>query len=100
MRCYVKEDKLHNLKAGKKANFTLSDDCSIAGMIRLQIDAATITLAAKPVKARLIPIFRSFFKKKTHAAPADVPRKGINNPNNKLRVIRIRSYNLIVKASP
>ena len=55
-------------------------DCSMAGTIRLQMEAATITPAAKPVKARCTPRFRSFFRKNTQAAPADVPIKGIRSP--------------------
>ena len=38
--------------AGRKASFPIFSDISIAGMIRLHIEAAVITPAAKPVKAR------------------------------------------------
>ena len=38
-------------KAGRKAKRPSSVDCSIAGTIKLQIDAATMTPAAKPVSA-------------------------------------------------
>ena len=40
------------IAAGRNASLPLSLDCSIAGIIRLQIDAATITPAAKPVSTR------------------------------------------------
>ena len=39
-------------KAGKKANFPRWADWSMAGMIRLQMEAATMTPAAKPVRER------------------------------------------------
>ena len=39
-------------KAGKNAHLPSAADWSMAGTIRLQIDAATITPAAKPVSAR------------------------------------------------
>ena len=68
------------MKAGRKAHRPLSEHCSIAGTIRLQMDAATITPAAKPVSALWTPSFRSFFRKKTQAAPSDVPRNGIRSP--------------------
>jgi hypothetical protein len=52
----------------------------MAGRSRLQKDAATITPAAKPVKAfsTLGCIFP--FKKNTHAEPKAVPIKGISIP--------------------
>ena len=49
---------------------------SIEGMIRLQIEAATITPAAKPVSARSKGRGMAPFRKNTHPAPAVVPRKG------------------------
>ena len=66
--------------AGIKAKLPISADCSIAGINRLQIEAATITPAAKPVRLRCTSGFSSFFMKKTQAAPKVVPAKGINNP--------------------
>ena len=66
--------------AGRKAHLTFSADCSIAGTIRLQIEAATITPAANPVSARCIPVLRSFFRKSTHADPKAVPKNGIRSP--------------------
>ena len=38
--------------AGMNASRPMLSDCSMAGMSKLQIDAATMTPAAKPVKAR------------------------------------------------
>ena len=56
--------------------------CSIAGISKLHTDAATITPAAKPVRARWMPSRREFFKKNTQPAPRLVPRKGIKIPQN------------------
>ena len=39
-------------KAGIKDHFPILEDCSIEGIIKLHIEAATITPAAKPIKAR------------------------------------------------
>ena len=55
-------------------------DCSIAGINRLQMDAATMTPAAKPVSARWMLSLSAFLMKNTHAAPSDVPRNGIRIP--------------------
>jgi hypothetical protein len=44
------------------------------------MEAATITPAANPVSARWTLSFRSFLRKKTQAAPAEVPMKGIKSP--------------------
>ena len=66
--------------AGTNASFPISTTCSIAGIKRLQIDAATITPAANPVSIRCSRSPISFFIKNTHAAPNDVPRNGINIP--------------------
>ena len=52
----------------------------MAGISRLQIEAATITPAANPVKARWTRSPSDFFRKNTQAAPKDVPRKGIKTP--------------------
>jgi hypothetical protein len=40
------------MTAGKKAGLPEAEACSIAGIRRLQTDAATITPAANPVKIR------------------------------------------------
>ena len=55
-------------------------DCSMAGISRLHIDAATITPAAKPARARCTRSPRDFFIKNTQAAPSVVPKKGIMIP--------------------
>jgi hypothetical protein len=52
----------------------------MAGSSRLQTDAATITPAAKPVSARWTMAFSLPRMKNTHAAPNEVPKKGINMP--------------------
>ncbi len=67
------------IKAGdRKDSFPISSDCSMAGIVsRLQIDAATITPAAKPAHGALHQIAKGFFHipKNTQAAPAFYPRK-------------------------
>ena len=67
-------------KAGKKAQRPIFADCPMAGTIRLQIEAATMTPAAKPVSARWIETDSSRRRKNTQPAPAAVPRKGISSP--------------------
>jgi len=52
----------------------------MAGINKLQMDAATMTPAANPVSALCTPLDNSFFNRYTQAAPAEVPTKGINNP--------------------
>ena len=54
----------------------------MAGISKLHTDAATMTPAAKPVRARWMPSLRDFFKKNTQPAPRLVPRKGIKIPQN------------------
>ena len=66
--------------AGTKDHFPISDACSIAGSSKLQIDAATITPAANPVKARWTRSFMVFFIRNTQAAPSAVPKNGIKIP--------------------
>ena len=68
--------------AGKNASLPRSAACSMAGISRLHTDAATITPAAKPVRARWMPSLKDFFKKNTQPAPRLVPRKGIKIPQN------------------
>ena len=58
----------------------MRSDCSMAGISRLQIDAATITPAAKPARERCTRSPSDFFIKNTQAAPSVVPRKGISIP--------------------
>ena len=55
---------------------------SIAGISKLQTEAATITPAAKPVSERCTASLSAFFIKNTHAAPSAVPRNGIRIPQN------------------
>ena len=66
--------------AGMNASRPRPSDCSMAGMSKLQIDAATMTPAAKPVKARCTPSCSVFFMKNTQADPSVVPAKGIRMP--------------------
>ena len=54
--------------------------CSIAGIRRLHTEAATITPAAKPVKARCIAAGSVLRMMNTHAAPETVPIKGSKIP--------------------
>jgi hypothetical protein len=65
---------------GIKASLPKEEDSSSAGIRRLQMEAATMTPEAKPVSPRCTE--RCIFPrmKNTQAAPRDVPRKGINNP--------------------
>ena len=52
----------------------------MAGISRLQIEAATITPAAKPARDRRTKSLSDFFIKNTQAAPSAVPKKGIMIP--------------------
>ena len=61
-------------------NVPIFSDCSIAGIKRLQMDAATITPAANPASARCTCFLSVFFIKSTHAAPSVVPMNGISIP--------------------
>ena len=68
------------MTAGKKAQAPAPADCSMAGISRLQTDAATMTPEAKPVSPRCTRSPSSLFRKKTQAAPSEVPAKGISRP--------------------
>ena len=68
------------MTAGAKASRPMLEDCSMAGISRLHTEAATMTPAAKPVRARCKDSLKVFFRKNTHAAPRVVPRKGIKIP--------------------
>lgn len=68
------------INAGRKDSLPILSDCSIAGISRLQIDAATITPAAKPASERCTISLSDFFIKNTHAEPSVVPIKGISMP--------------------
>ena len=63
--------------AGTKAHFLMLSACCIAGISRLQMEAAVITPPANPVRAFCRPCRRSRFMKNTQADPAAVPRNGI-----------------------
>ena len=52
----------------------------MAGIKRLQIEAAVITPEAKPVSARWMPSRSCLRMKNTQAEPSIVPAKGINRP--------------------
>ena len=68
------------ITAGRKASLPRAEDSSSAGMRRLHIEAATMTPDANPVSPRYTPRSISPRMKNTQAAPREVPRKGINNP--------------------
>ena len=68
------------MTAGAKDHFPILLSCSMAGIRRLQMDAATMTPAAKPVSALSTFLLKSCFMKNTHAAPAVVPTNGIRSP--------------------
>ena len=72
----------------------MASDCSMAGISRLQMDAATITPAAKPASERSIRSPRDFFIKNTQAEPSAVPKKGIKIPRKVS--IRLTVFALIV----
>ncbi len=59
----------------------LSRFISIAGMIRLQTEAATITPAANPVSALCNLSSILLFSRNTQAEPSEVPKNGISIPN-------------------
>lgn len=62
---------------GTNAQRPIPADCSIAGIKRLQMEAATMTPAASPVNALCKNALKSFFMNNTPAAPRAVPRKGM-----------------------
>jgi len=66
--------------AGITAPLPISAACSIDGISKLQIEAATITPAAKPVNARCTCVPSDLFKKNTHPAPITVPKNGSRIP--------------------
>ena len=65
------------ITTGTKDSLPISDVYSNAGIIRLHIEAATITPAANPSKIRCNNELKSFFIKNTQQAPKQVPTKGI-----------------------
>ena len=52
----------------------------MAGISKLQMDAATITPEAKPARDRRTKSLSDFFIKNTQAEPSVVPKKGIMIP--------------------
>ena len=72
------------MRAGRKESFPMGCDCYIAGTSRLQIEAATMTPDAKPVRDRCTILDSSFFIRNTQAEPAVVPTKGIRSPKSTL----------------
>ncbi|MPM65858.1 hypothetical protein SDC9_112762 [bioreactor metagenome] len=75
-----------------KDHFPIAADCEMAGMSRLQTEAATITPEAKPVRARWTGSLMPFFMKNTQAAPAAVPKKGMRSPKNTSEFMRLASF--------
>ena len=67
--------------AGTNDKVPLFSDCLIAGIRRLQIEAATIIPAANPASARCSNLLSVFLIKNTHAAPSVVPTNGISIPS-------------------
>ena len=66
--------------AGTHAVFPAADAISIAGMSSDHTLAAIITPEAKPSRTLRRRWFISLFKKKTMAAPREVPARGISTP--------------------
>lgn len=68
--------------AGIKDHVPIVSEYSMAGIRRLQMEAATMTPAANPVRALCTNGFSLFFINNTQAEPSVVPRKGIRIPCN------------------
>ena len=81
--------------AGRKANLPNDTELSysIAGISKLQMDAATITPDAIPEIAFLNPSLNSFLIKRTQLAPSTVPKSGIKHP----KIISKNIANLTLK---
>ena len=78
----------------------MPSDCSMAGISRLQMDAATITPAAKPARERCTRSLRDLFIKNTQAEPSAVPKKGIMIPRKVsicLTAFALRFYLFLLK---
>ena len=69
------------IAAGRKPSRPADSVNSSAGTIRLKNDADTMIPAANPVSARLRRSFILPPMKNTHAAPSEVPRKGMSTPS-------------------
>ena len=68
------------MAAGRKAHWPRDADWFMEGMRRLHMEAAVMTPAAKPVRARRRLVRRVPFIRKTQAEPKVVPRKGRRMP--------------------
>ena len=66
--------------AGRKDSFPHSAASSMAGISKLQMEAATITPAAKPVSDRCTRALSEPRMKNTQAEPSAVPTNGIKRP--------------------
>ncbi len=66
--------------AGRKASCPRCSASSMAGISRLQTDAATMTPAAKPVRDLCTAGGSALRMTNTQAAPRTVPRKGSRIP--------------------
>ena len=68
------------MTAGRNDQLPSDALSSIAGISKLQTEAATITPAAKPMSAFCTRAESSSFITNTHAAPRLVPRNGMRSP--------------------
>ena len=89
--------------AGTKAKFPSPALSSRAGIKRLQMDAATMTPAAKPVSPRWTFRWSCSFIKYTQPAPRLVPAKGIRIPFQTsgliiIHLLQIKSFPSMVMA--
>ena len=75
--------KANPVRAGRNAIFPIWADWSMLGMSSDHTEAATITPAANPARARSRLSFISRLKKRTQDAPKAVPRNGSNNIKTK-----------------
>jgi hypothetical protein len=55
------------------------------------MEAAVITPAANPVRARWTPAFSSFFSRNTQDDPAAVPANGIISPNSTVFILSLHN---------
>lgn len=74
--------------AGKNAHVPKEAERSIAGMSRLQMEAATITPAANPVSPRRRPSVRSRFKNSTPGGAKRSAGKGDQDPGETMEIQR------------
>ena len=71
----------------------------MAGISRLQMDAATITPEEKPVSPRCTRSPRPFFKKNTQAAPREVPKNGVSRPQNTIAPILVSLLSFVRRSN-